>query len=45
VKGAVNGCDIVAVWDGEPPRLAVVEMKLGFNLDAAAGRRLYAGGG
>ena len=33
VKGEVNGCDIVAVRDGEPPRLAIVEMKLGFNLD------------
>ena len=25
VKGEVNGCDIVAVRDGEPPRLAIVE--------------------
>jgi len=33
VKGEVNGCDVVAVRDGEPPRLAIVEMKLGFNLD------------
>jgi hypothetical protein len=33
VKGEVNGCDIVAVRDGEPPRLVIVEMKLGFNLD------------
>jgi hypothetical protein len=33
VKGEVNGCDIVAVRDGEPPRLAIVEMKLGFSLD------------
>jgi hypothetical protein len=33
VKGEVHGCDIVAVRDGEPARMAVVEMKLGFNLD------------
>jgi len=33
VKGEVCGCDIVAVRDGEPPLLAIVEMKRGFNLD------------
>ncbi len=33
VKGEVNGCDVVATQDGEPPRLVIVEMKLGFNLD------------
>ena len=34
VKGEIHGCDIVAVHDGaEPLRLAIVEMKLGFNLD------------
>lgn len=33
VKGEVHGCDIVAVQHGERPRLAVVEMKLGFNLE------------
>ena len=33
VKGEVGGCDIVGVQDGEPLRLAIVEMKLGFNLD------------
>jgi hypothetical protein len=33
VKGEVNGCDVVAVRDGEPQRLAIVEMKRGFNLD------------
>jgi hypothetical protein len=33
VKGEVNGCDVVAINDGEPQRLAIVEMKLGFNLD------------
>jgi hypothetical protein len=33
VKGEVNGCDVVAVRDGEPHRLVVVEMKLGFNLN------------
>jgi len=29
----VCGCDVVAVRDGDPSRLAVVEMKLGFSLD------------
>jgi hypothetical protein len=33
VKGEVNGCDAVAVRDGGELRLAIVEMKLGFNLD------------
>jgi hypothetical protein len=33
VKGEVCGCDIVAVRDGEPPLLAIIEMKRGFNLD------------
>lgn len=33
VKGEVCGCDIVAVRNEEPSRLAVVEMKLGFSLD------------
>jgi hypothetical protein len=33
VKGEVCGCDIVAARSGEPARLAVVEMKLGFSLD------------
>jgi hypothetical protein len=33
VKGEVCGCDIVAVRDGEPPQLAIVELKRGFNLD------------
>ena len=33
VKGEVNGCDVVAVEDGDQQRLAIVEMKLGFNLD------------
>ncbi len=33
VKGEVAGCDVVAVRDGEPPQLTVVEMKLGFNLE------------
>ena len=33
VKGEVAGCDVVAVREGEPPRLTVVEMKLGFNLE------------
>ena len=33
VKGEVNGCDVVAVEDGDQQRLAIVEMKRGFNLD------------
>lgn len=33
VKGEVNGCDVVAVRDAEPVRLAIVEMKRGFNLE------------
>ncbi|HUB13675.1 MAG TPA: DUF2161 family putative PD-(D/E)XK-type phosphodiesterase [Acetobacteraceae bacterium] len=33
VKGEVNGCDAVGVQEGEPLRLAIVEMKLGLNLD------------
>jgi hypothetical protein len=33
VKGEVDGCDVVAVRDGDPQRLVIVEMKLGFNLD------------
>lgn len=33
VKGEVHGCDAVAVRDGEPLRLTVVELKLGFTLD------------
>lgn len=33
VKGEVHGCDAVAVHVGEPLRLTVVEMKLGFNLE------------
>lgn len=32
MKGEVDGCDVVAVRDGEPQRLAGAEMKLGFNL-------------
>jgi hypothetical protein len=33
VKGELNGCDIVGVHGRESLRLAVVEMKLGFNLE------------
>src|SRR5215217_6196123 len=33
VKGEVNGCDVAAIKDGEPLRVAIVEMKLGFNLE------------
>jgi hypothetical protein len=33
VKGEVNGCDVVAVRHDEPQTLAIVEMKLGFNLE------------
>jgi hypothetical protein len=32
-KGEVCGCDIVAIRNGAPARIAIVEMKLGFNLD------------
>jgi hypothetical protein len=33
VQGEVAGCDVVAVRDGEPPQLTVVEMKLDFSLE------------
>jgi hypothetical protein len=33
VKGEVNGCDVLAVEDADQQRLAIVEMRLGFNLD------------
>lgn len=33
VKGEIHGCDAVAVRDEGPTRLAIVEMKLGFNLE------------
>jgi hypothetical protein len=33
VKGEVIGCDVVAVRRDEPLTLAIVEMKLGFNLE------------
>jgi hypothetical protein len=33
VKGEVCGCDVVAVRDAVPARLAIVEMKLGLSLD------------
>jgi hypothetical protein len=33
VKGEMQGCDVVAVQKGEPTRLAIVEMKLGLNLE------------
>jgi hypothetical protein len=33
VKGEVNGCDVVAIRDGDPRQLVIVEMKLGLNLD------------
>jgi len=33
VKGEVCGCDIVAVRDDDPSRLAIVELKLGFSLE------------
>ena len=32
MKVEVNGCDVVAVHDEEPQRLAIVEMKRGFSL-------------
>lgn len=33
VKGEVAGCDVVAVRDGEPLQLTVVEMKLGLTFE------------
>jgi hypothetical protein len=33
VKGEVAGCGVVAVRDGDPASLIVVEMKLGFSLE------------
>ncbi|MDI6025204.1 DUF2161 family putative PD-(D/E)XK-type phosphodiesterase [Corticibacterium sp. UT-5YL-CI-8] len=33
VKGEVNGCDLLALREGEPPVLVVCEMKLSFNLE------------
>ena len=33
VKGEVAGCDIVAVREGDPAELTIVEMKLGFSLE------------
>jgi len=33
VKGQVHGCDAAAVRYGERLRLAIVKMKLGFNLE------------
>lgn len=33
VKGEINGCDVVAVRDGEPLHLTIVEMKRGFSLE------------
>lgn len=32
-KGEVGGCDVVATRPGEPPVLAIVELKLGLSLD------------
>jgi hypothetical protein len=33
VKGEVCGCDIVALRDGEPPLLAICELKLGLSFE------------
>jgi len=33
VKGEVAGCDVVAIRQGDPLQLTVVEMKLGFTLE------------
>lgn len=33
VKGEIGGCDVVAVRDGDPVQLTIVEMKLGFSLE------------
>ena len=38
VKGEIHGCDIVAVQTASRLRLAIVEMKLGFNLDCCCRR-------
>lgn len=32
-KGEVCGCDVVALKDGDPVRVVVAELKLGFNLE------------
>jgi hypothetical protein len=32
-KGEVCGCDVVALKDGEPVRVVIAELKLGFNLE------------
>ena len=33
VKGEVRGCDVVAMREGEPDLLVIVEMKLGFSME------------
>lgn len=33
VKGEIQGCDIVALSDGEPPLVVICELKLSFNLE------------
>ena len=33
VKSEICGCDLVAVRDGEPPALAIGELKLTFTLE------------
>lgn len=33
VKGEVNGCDLLAIREGDPPVLVICEMKLSFNLE------------
>jgi hypothetical protein len=35
VKGEVNGCDVVAVRDCDPPYLTVVEIRRGLSLQHA----------
>src|SRR5262249_41417183 len=33
VKGEVRGCDVVAVREGEPPKLVIAELKLAFSFE------------
>ena len=33
MKGEICGCDLVAIRDGEPPLLVIVELKLGLSLE------------
>ncbi|RUZ15728.1 hypothetical protein EN961_27615, partial [Mesorhizobium sp. M7A.F.Ca.CA.001.09.1.1] len=33
VKGEIDGCDVVALREGEPPVVVICELKLQFNLE------------